>query len=317
MKRKLMKMLMLMALCLLVCGSVASAKSSTVAKIGSKKYSSLESALNAVKKGQTITLQKNVVAKGEIISKKNVKFTLDLNKHTLSNANEITYPDVETAHGVLCIKKGNVTLKNGKIHDAIRVEKGAKLTIQSGTYEQLLNFGTAVINEATFSPKVGQALYNVKKGKLTINNVTVKSDKGALYQKAGTVVIKGGTFRSGNACTLYFLGGKATVAGGSFTNNSSSTVTAYAAPGASLTITGGSFSAKKNTNVLSVAGSVKVNGGTFTSKWSYPLIYVNNGGKLTVTKKIKLKGNNRRVYIDSGKATLKGKTYSSKGTYNI
>lgn len=342
MKKKRMKMLMLVALCLLVCGSVASAKSPTVAKIGSKGYSSLESALNAVKKGQTIKLQADVAPDGEVVSKKNVKFTLDLNEHTLSNANEHTYQDIESARGVLCIAKGNVTLKNGMIHDAVRVEKGAKLTIQSGSYEQLLNLGTTVINKATFIPKVGNALYNIKKGKLTINNVVVNSDKGVLYQdggivvvkegtfysldqkaqhsvvlvRKGTLTIKGGTFRGENAGTLNLQGGKTTVTGGTFNNNTSKTVTAYVASGASLTVKGGRFSAKKNTNLLSVAGTVEVDGGIFTSSWSYPIM-VNKGGKLTVTRKIKLNGSNHKVYNESGKSILKGKTYSSKGTFNI
>lgn len=344
MKKKLMKLFMLLALCLFVCGSVASAKSAAVASIGGKKYSSLEKALKAVKNGQTIKLQKNITTNKAIVAKRNVKFTLDLNKHKIK-AKKITYTDSSKATGILRLKKGTVTLKNGTIRGSIRVDKQAKLTIKGGNYMQLMNYGTTVINKATFKEDVGgSALLNHSTGKLTIKNVNASSVINVIWMDGGTVQIKngafqslsdnnypavwmsggaltvnGGQFKSGNTNTLAVTGGTAIITNGSFSNNvpqpGNVPPTVYVGKG-SLTISGGNFSANMSEVVYVSEGLCKVTGGSFTgnvdvfSNGKSGRMIIENVGAHTPTGwsniKIQTKGN--WIGNGGGEITVDGKT---------
>ena len=145
-----------------------------VASIGSKKYTSLQKAVDSVKNGQTIKLLKNVSLKKTVVSKaRNVKYTINLNEHTITG---------NSSKAVFKFKKNNkVTLKNGKIKHGkkyagnILIEcDDAVLTIASGTYSN------------------GNPVFDVDDGKLNINSGTVV---GAVYAEDSEVTIKGGTIK--------------------------------------------------------------------------------------------------------------------------
>lgn len=185
-KRKMLSCLFLiLAMCFCMSTSV-SAK--TVAKIGKKSYSSLQSAVNAVKKGQTIKLQRDVnMKKKSLTLTKNVSYTINLNKKKISNCSGIE------------VRKGKVTIKNGTYvakksgafgYGYLNVYKGAKATLSNMTYTGFFSVkkgGTLVINSGTYNKAY---LYNY-----------------------GTAKIKNGTFKSAG----YFYNGKnMTISNGSF-----------------------------------------------------------------------------------------------------
>ncbi len=189
----------LMAMFVLVLSAVpAVAASSTVATIGSKNYSSLAKAISAVKDGQTIVLKKSVTySKSLSISKSGKSFTIDLNKKT------ITFK----SGSYLYLKKGTVTIKNGKIKQkakteqygtVVRVAKNAKLVVKSGTYHGMFtNYGTLSIQNGTFT-SYGEIIYNHSSGTVTItkgtftgsNNVTDGMNLPLLYDE-GKMTVKG------------------------------------------------------------------------------------------------------------------------------
>ena len=145
-----------------------------VASIGSRKYTSLQKAVDSVKNGQTIKLLKNVSLKKTVVSKaRNVKYTINLNEHTITG---------NSSKAVFKFKKNNkVTLKNGKIKHGkkyagnILIEcDDAVLTIAGGTYSN------------------GNPVFDVDDGKLNINSGTVV---GAVYAEDSDVTIKGGTIK--------------------------------------------------------------------------------------------------------------------------
>ena len=157
---------------LLCCAVPTSASAKTVAKIGKKNYSSLQSALNAVKSGQTITLKSNInLGKKALKASRKANYTINLNHKSIKNCSAFK------------INNGKVTIKNGTIvmakmelgdfdamHKTLTVSKKAKvtfagikytgevnvrgqLTIKSGTYKDfwLYNSGNVRIINGTFN----------------------------------------------------------------------------------------------------------------------------------------------------------------------
>lgn len=166
MKRTL-KLVLLALMCTLLLGISTSASAKTVASIGSKNYSSLQSAIKAVKKGQTVKLKSNVTIKETIEMNKNIKFTLNLNKKKITSKN----------CSALTINKGTVTIKNGTVTSSmgIFVGKKAALNIKSGTYN----------------------CYISSSGKLNVSGGTIKG----VSNDRGTMTMKGGKIKYGIYCT--------------------------------------------------------------------------------------------------------------------
>ena len=263
-KKILLTILMLLTLTFTV-SVTTQAASSTVAKIGNKKYTSLQKAINAVKNGQTIKVTKNISTRkffAAEIDKPGMSFTIDFQNHTYK-ATDKNY--------LLYIMAGNVTLKNAKFNgythsrSLIYVQKGAKLTIKNGTYKKIAieNDGFLTINGGTFVEGTP--------------GDSGLQDIGIIFSTK-SLKITGGTFMGR---TVNCNGGKASITGGTFTytlnertiqNSSSST----------LTISGGKFTNKYC--VLQNSGTLTVTGGTFssTSKGA-SLIYL-KGGSMTKLK---------------------------------
>ena len=288
--------------------SASAASSKTVAKIGSKKYSSLQKALNSVKKGQTIKLTKNVTLTGfnELIFKKNVKYTLNLNNKTIKHK--------DSGYAFFYMKKGTVTIKNGTISACtlyiqnsvkatfqnikVTAPKGyssttirmstkpsltlkkckmtktrfepkdkSKLTISGGNYASVCNYGTGTV---TINSGTFQAISNGAKGKTVINNATI-NNKENLYPlsvRAGTMTIRNMTCRSVSACITVSSGATLNISGGTFTTT---------------TTVGGT--------VLRNAGTAFLSGGTYTTKntnYIYKDEGIWNSGKLTIGSNAKL-----------------------------
>lgn len=248
MKQIIKTMLLTMAFAILL-GTSGIAAESPAAAIGKKNYTTLESALAAVKKGQTIKLKKSVTIDHALELNRNTKYTLDLNGKTLSLSG--------TSEGNVLVKKGTVTVQGGKLNGSILVEKGARLDIRSGTYQQIVNSGTT----------------NIYNAKITAKNMP------ALICKGGKMTVKKGTFRS-NAYCLYLKGGSAQISGGSFryydTNNKSILL---GVEKGTLEIAGGSFQ-NNNCVLYNLGGKVSIKKGTLSSG---KILSVINEAALTIS----------------------------------
>lgn len=257
MKKMLKTMLLTMVFAILL-GTSGIAAEPSVAVIGKKNYTSLESALAAVKKGQTIKLKKSISMDHELELKKNTKYTLDLNGKTLTCNSD--------AERDIFIRKGTVTIKGGKVNGSIAVGQGARLDVKSGTYDQIVNEGSTNLYNGKFTEKNAPVLVNLK-GKMTIKKGTVRSDYYCLYMEGGSVEITGGDFRNydknnqqpllgvvkgtltinggkfqNNNCVLYNKGGRVSVKKGTLTSNKAFCVVNEA----SLTISGGTIKCTGN-----------------------------------------------------------------------
>lgn len=353
MKKLFLALLGTMLLTLLF-STCAFAKSSTVATIGSQKYTSLEAAVRKVKKGQTIVLKKNVTYSTTLTISSSVKnFTINLNGKTVTFKNNKSY---------LYIKKGSVTLTNGKIKQsaadgyAIKVKKGAALNIKKGTCTgRISNAGTMTVEKGTFSSASkktdASSAFVTNTGKLTINGGSFSGKNTITIKNTGTLTINNGTF----TCAAYadvdgYLDaidvgdygalldnaqkGKATIEGGKFT---SSTLCFRSSGSAVLTVTGGTFKSLNDGNTKLEGGTVSVKGGTWTSGGE--IFGERGGGKITVsggtfscpwvlfeTRKgpIKITGGTFKSTAGSdiamllgrdGKITVTGGTFTGRKTY--
>lgn len=241
-------------------------------------YASLQDAFDAVEGEATITLLANVTESIEIA--KGQEIVLDLNGFTLTNA------------------AGSHTVTN---YGTLTIVGNGMVTNVSGSCGALVNYGEATLLGGTFTrtKDENENWYIIKNyGAMTIGeegqegSVTVESELTAgaalitngyfdaadrsdhsglvtVAENACTLTIYGGTF-SGGAITLKNDDlGKATIAGGSFTNGGEVAIqNSY-----QMTITGGSFEQTNSAGRTLVATSVNyaaeasttISGGTFTS----------------------------------------------------
>jgi hypothetical protein len=339
-KKHLLPVVLFLMICLLALpmSAMAASKSTPAAMIGNKSYATLQAALKAVGKNQTIKLMRDVTANGYIKADRNVSFTLDLNKKTLKEG----YDEENDIIGTLLISKGNITIQNGTISadtvigknavvtlkncKANSVNSSGKLTVKSGTYGSLDNRGTAKIENGkiTYIEQSGN-------GKMTIENVTSEG----LAVGKGTVTIKGGKFNLDGDSSIT-IDKKATlnIEGGTFTSavKSESDATSTSC----LIFNEGTLSIRKGTlktsgymQVIMNLGSAKLNisGGMIQGGHAdYPTIRVDSatvkitGGTITNTKGsvITMNGNHEdkiygKLIISGGKIQCTSKTAAAIG----
>ena len=338
-KRKRMRKLWVVAILAMVLLSIpASASAKTVAKIGNKKYSSLEQAVSKVKKGQTIKLQANIVLSrtSQVVLNRNTTYTIDFNKKKIKGSLGIR------------IKKGKVTFKNGNVEGILRVDKGASLSIKGGSYQNLVNYGTTSITSGNFANnKVNASDVVENYGKLTIKKATIKSYKAFCLenQKKGSMTIKGGTFSNakGKGSNILQNLGKASVSGGTFTSNEKgiplnnlgtititggkfinptassntydpSTPAGYISNSGTMTVKGGTITAKKSATAILSTGTLSIRGGRIESyaskpkpfrKDMWPAVVNAQSGKLTISGGTIYSRNGRGVEASPAVAYLK------------
>ncbi len=332
-EKHFIKLFLMMLLAVLLCCLPVTASAKTVAKIGNKKYSSLEQAVKKVKKGQTIKLQSNVaLSRFESINlNRNTTYTIDFNKKKVSGGLGIT------------VSKGKVTFKNGNVTNVITVKKGSSLTIKSGTYQNLRNYGTTTITNGKLTNSkgiYGDVIENYNK--LTIKKATIVCYSGFCLENSskGTMIIRGGTYRNAKnkGSNIFQNLGKATVSGGTFTGsdkgiplNNLGTITIsggkfinpVGAPNAydpsqaykhisnsgTMTIKGGTITAKKSSIAILSTGTLKISGGRIESYAAKPKPFREsswNGavaayrGSLTITGGTIYSENGRGVEVSSG-----------------
>ena len=111
-----------------------------VVAIGNKKYMTLKQAVKAVKKGQTITYLQDDCYEEAVVLDKNTSYTIDFK-------NVQTFSLKDALLGKIIVKKGTVTVKNGK-DTSFEVGPGGKLIMQKGKFGSLKNSGTTILKGA-------------------------------------------------------------------------------------------------------------------------------------------------------------------------
>ena len=305
---------------------------SPVAQIGSKKYTSLEKAFSAVKKGQTITLKKNTTINGDLKIKLGKKSaTLNLNKKNLTVKGSFNlYSGTLTisGNGKLTTKQiknaGTLTLKNGTVNGSV-VNSG-KFTMDNGTlnYSKDLMYaiyakgGTVTINKGTVNYKRhfvgyeegnkipektnGAAIIATGKSKVTVNGGKIVSSSETIMTKEdckANIILNNGTFQSTNGGCIAHIGG-------------------------TITINGGNYSIKGGWGFAYVYGNCTLNikGGNMKSQWSLVETYCErskaniSGGTLTTTMSgesgsaAMLIAFNGKINVTGGKFVAKNKAYA-------
>ena len=237
------------------------------AQIGDKNYASIQSAIDAANKGDTVKLLADAAEDVTVAEGKNL--TLDLNGFTLTNVKGHTI----TNNGTLTIKDSSEA-KTGTV-DNVMHAKGALVnagtaTLEGGTFERS--------NEAgTLSPYAngGNSWYTVQnKGAMTIKDGTTVKNNGGFSSNLcnaddtnAKLVINGGTFAGGINAVKNGSNTKLEITGGTFSNTSQYVVMNWS----DATISGGIFTAEGTApSVLFTSSygndkdSLKVTGGTFS-----------------------------------------------------
>ena len=219
---------------------IPSYAASAVCKIGNKNYASLQKAVNAVKKGQTIKVTKKITTSETLqIQKPKVSFTIDFS----NKAYLFTAEGAEVLH---VSPKSKVTLKNMNITSdgSLNVEKNATLTIVSGSYKgkTLFNNGTLNIKGGTFVMNgefvIPDLIHN--RGKLNVSGGTITGN--VHCAEAGSAAISAGTFKGTKDISFLFQANNksnVTITGGKFTTPSGTCIGIF--DGSSLIIKGGTF----------------------------------------------------------------------------
>ncbi len=298
-RRLIMTLLSVLVLTMLLSMPASAASKKTVATIGKKSYTSMSSAVKAVKNGQTIELQKDTKIKSAL--NRNKKYTINLNGHTLTGTYSIKDTRISSSNAVR-ISAGSVTVKNGAV-TGFYVNKGALLTVSNmktdpnadlyNTIYCYIKKGAAVKFKSGSFNRL--SIYNY--GTLTINKMTVKDRFDLINESSGTATIKEGTFNA-NGYDSITNSGKLTISGGTFKDiefrNSSGKMTIsdgkftsggynsqLGISGGQVIIKGGTFKSTSYDTVISNSGTLKITGGTIKST-SYDTV-ISNYGTLKIT----------------------------------
>lgn len=308
-------------ICVFIMSSSTVHAASYQAKIGKKKYKTVQKAVNKVKNGQTIKLLKNVKLKNGTVIKvnRNVKFVFDMNGKTISK--KIKYRGMGSSYVTLIkLSKGTMTVKNGTLKSdtgfgtGIIVMGKAKAIIEGGTYRlqiEVKDQGNLTIKKGSFLNKRVPCIYQVS-GAVTIHNGTFQSNENCIilykgktvinggkyaslseeypciYQHGGTLIMNKGSLTSNNEC-LHMNGGKATINGGTIAAKDNWAI--FIEKKADLNINNCKLNiSERASSEVGVGGiitwldadaTVRISGGTFSSKGGRIINCF--GGKLSIS----------------------------------
>ena len=333
-----MKKLLAMALALVMCMSVTTmawAEGEYVAEVGSAKYTTLKSAIEAAKNDETIKLLANITENDAVAAGVNNNLTYDLTGKTL-DLNGYTYTQYNFAH----IFKG----------DGGKIMNGKMVCANGGSYALSIGWEDRPVNGFVVENVEMTGGINVTNGKnVVLRNVTATgTGYYAVWVNPGAdVTIESGSYTAGSVGVVgagddepYEEGKmpKLTLIGGTFNTNGKSLVCTGAAIGeveikggnfvdvtegkivssdtVKLTVSGGEFnldmSAEANEKYLADGVPVATVAGTSNTTYavgSSTIAAAANGGKdVTVVKAGAISG------VDSGvtiKATVDGVTVNN------
>ena len=258
-----------------------------VAKVGEKKYKTLEKALAAATDGSTVTLLKDIES-GRTVYNGNASFTLDL--------------DGKTVKDRLTFNGGTVTIKNGEIIGRLDVYDSANVTIDAtatvtGVGESVLGAdgsGVVVWGDGTFGEegcktpvlKVYGTITNSDYNAISMNGgdksgaevyiydgAVVISGFTGIFQPSGNVTVEGGTITGKTG--IYQKSGTLTITGGTITGNGEKADYAFNPSGCNET---GDGVVIDNCGYPGGAPAPSITGGTIVSENASPVAsYSGNG----------------------------------------
>ena len=262
--------MMLFLIVSVVCMMSTNVLAASVAKIGAKKYKTVQSAVNAAKDGQTVKILKAVsTSKPVTVSKKNITIDFAKKKYTFRSAKGDAFQ----------LKSGSLTFRNMNLVskcNAVNVGSGAKLTILSGSSTGCItNRGTLLVKNGKFQGAgsgYDEEDYSIdfpaimNYGSLTVLKGTFTGNNRPLIINYSQAFIKGGNYNAtgllsynlknqgGSDCVMVIKGGKFK---GEIFNECSGH--------GQLLVLGGTFTAEKKQKALTnYNGRVLIAGGTFS-----------------------------------------------------
>ena len=178
-----------------------------IAQVGNTRYTSLQAAINATKKGKTIQLLNDTTENVTIAASKQI--TLDLNGHTLNGG-------TGTANATI-LNEGTVTITDtsaGKTGTIKRDDQGIE---GETSYYVIKNIGTMVIDQANVVNNSGYKKAN-SSGSMVGSSLICNGDD----DPQASLTINGGTFKQPNFLVVKNgTNGTLTVNGGTLTSNHS------------------------------------------------------------------------------------------------
>ena len=288
MKKILATMLALvMALSLTTAAWAEGEGAAKVARIGDTEYATLQAAIDAAKRNDTVTLLADTK---ENVTISTSYLTLDLNGHTLNGGTEkgkpaltvtarVTVKDSSTAKTGTIMREDTAENSSVSSHYVIDVQGAGWLTFESGIVKN--NSGNTEGKGASLV-RVGDdsvAKYpglNIKGGTFTQDNfIVIKVDSGDLF-------LNGGTLNSANSYAIEDRH-RATIKGGTVNG----TVAAWTYSGghnSDLTISGGTVNGAvmsvNDGNTEGKLAKVSISGGTVNGKLG---TYTYDNGLVTIT----------------------------------
>ena len=179
-----------------------------IAQIGTDRYTSLQAAINAVKKaGKTVQLLSDTTENITINASKQI--TLDLNGHTLNGG---------TGNAKAAIlNKGNVTITDTSADKTGTIKRDDQGVADETSYYVIKNIGTMVIDQANVVNNSGYKKAN-SSGSMVGSSLICNGDD----DPQASLTINGGTFNQPNFLVVKNgTNGTLTVNGGTLTSNHS------------------------------------------------------------------------------------------------
>ena len=179
-----------------------------IAQVGGTRYTSLQAAINAVKKaGKTVQLLNDTTENITINASKQI--TLDLNGHTLNGG-------TGTAKAAI-LNKGNVTITDTSANKTGTIKRDDQGIEGETSYYVIKNIGTMVIDQANVANNSGYKKAN-SSGSMVGSSLICNGDD----DPQASLTINGGTFNQPNFLVVKNgTNGTLTVNGGTLTSNHS------------------------------------------------------------------------------------------------
>ena len=297
MKRKILTLLLALALVLTMLPMTALAAEGNVAEVNGQGYSTLQAAINAVQTVGTVKLLENVTESVTIPA--GATITLDLNGKTLVNsavAQDNTVPDGERKHTIT--NNGTLTIEDsvgGGVVD--NVSHGRAAIYNNGTIAEIKGgkFTRSVDNSTDATSAKGNSWY-----------VVFNAESGSIEK------ISGGEFLAvGNFSSLFRNSGMiGEISGGTFTQDG---FIAFKNEGTVNKISGGTFSSRDESCIQNWGTIGEICGGTITAGrlgiWNFSSDKYSSPGKVGVISGGSISGTTAAIRL-----TDYDKTYGSQAS---
>lgn len=233
-----------------------------LARIGSRYYLNMQSAVDEVRDGETIVLLRAVTTGENVQVRNNRSFTIDFAGYLYQYA----APGIEK--NAYTIRNGNVKIRRinmkqtaGAEGDLFDILGAASLTIYNGTLlGSFENSGKLIVKDGSFNCK-DQFAVIANYGKLTISGGSFLDQ----IVSDGKMDIRGGSILTeGDTPQIFVRSGSATIRAGVFTSLGPA-VNLMISDKGKVTISGGTFKAPPGVDNVLDEGVLTVTGGKFNS----------------------------------------------------